>query len=29
VLIGTVNEGKSLRDVATDIESLRGRIKYL
>jgi hypothetical protein len=29
VLIGTANEGKSLHDVATDIDSLRGRIKYL
>lgn len=29
VLIGTANEGQTLRDVATDIASLRGRIKYL
>lgn len=29
VLIGTADDGKTLRDVATDIESLRGRIKYL
>ena len=29
VLIGTADEGKTLRDVATDIDNLRGRIKYL
>jgi len=29
VLIGTADEGKRLRDVATDINNLRGRIKYL
>jgi hypothetical protein len=29
VLIGTTGEGKTLRDVATDIDSLRSRIKYL
>lgn len=29
VLIGTADEGKTLRDVVTDIDSLRGRIKYL
>jgi hypothetical protein len=29
VLIGTSDEGKTLRDVATDIDSLRSRIKYL
>jgi hypothetical protein len=29
VLIGTADEGKTLRDVATDIDNLRSRIKYL
>jgi hypothetical protein len=29
VLIGMANEGKTLRDVETGIDSLRGRIKYL
>ena len=29
VLIGTADEGKTLRDIVTDIDSLRGRIKYL
>jgi hypothetical protein len=29
VLVGTADEGKTLRDVATDIDSLRSRIKYL
>jgi hypothetical protein len=29
VLIGTVDEGKTLRDMATDIDSLCSRIKYL
>jgi len=29
VLIGTADEGKTLRDVATDLDSLRHRIKYL
>lgn len=28
-LISTADEGKTLRDVATDIDSLRSRIKYL
>jgi hypothetical protein len=29
VLIGTAGDGKTLRDVAIDIDSLRSRIKYL
>jgi hypothetical protein len=29
VLIGTSDEGKTLRDVVADIDSLRSRIKYL
>ena len=29
VLIGTTDEGKTLRDVTTDLDSLRSRIKYL
>lgn len=29
VLIGTADDGKTLRDVATDVDSLCGRIKYL
>lgn len=29
VLIGTSDAGKTLRDVATDIDSLRSRLKYL
>lgn len=29
VLIGTADEGKTLRDVTTDLDSLRSRIKYL
>jgi hypothetical protein len=29
VLIGTADEGKILRDVMTDIDSLRGCTKYL
>jgi hypothetical protein len=29
VLVGTAGGGAELRDVATDIDSLRGRIKYL
>ncbi len=28
VLIGTADEGKTLRDVTTDLDSLRSRIKY-
>lgn len=29
VIVGSADEGASLRDVVTDIESLRSRIKYL
>jgi len=29
VIVGTADEGKTLRDVATDIDSLHTRIKYL
>jgi hypothetical protein len=29
VVVGTVDEGASLRDVVTDIDDLRSRIKYL
>ena len=29
VLIGTSGDGKTLRDVATDADSLRSRLKYL
>jgi hypothetical protein len=29
VIVGTAEDGKTLRDVMTDIDSLRGRIKYL
>ncbi len=29
VLVGTADEGMTLRDVATDIDSRRSRIKYL
>ena len=29
VIVGTAGDGKTLRDVATDIDNLRGRIKYL
>jgi hypothetical protein len=29
VLAGTTDDGATLRDVATDIENLRSRIKYL
>jgi hypothetical protein len=29
VLIGSADEGRTLRDVATDIDSLRSRLKYL
>jgi hypothetical protein len=29
VLIGTSDDGKTLRDVATDADSLRSRLKYL
>ena len=29
VIVGTSDDGSTLRDVATDIEELRSRIKYL
>ncbi|MCU0812151.1 MAG: hypothetical protein MUE59_14175 [Thiobacillaceae bacterium] len=29
VIVGTADDGATLRDVATDIEDLRSRIKYL
>ena len=29
IVVGTADEGATLRDVVTDIEDLRGRIKYL
>ncbi len=29
VIVGIADGGNSLRDVATDMDSLRGRIKYL
>ena len=29
VIVGTAKDGSVLRDVAMDIDSLRGRIKYL
>ncbi|MGD8925848.1 MAG: hypothetical protein PVG20_03290 [Thioalkalispiraceae bacterium] len=29
IVIGTVNQGAELKDVATDIDELRSRIKYL
>jgi hypothetical protein len=29
VLAGTGGDGRTLRDVATDIDSLRGRLKHL
>jgi hypothetical protein len=29
VVVGTAEDGSALRDVATDIEDLRRRIKYL
>ncbi len=29
ILVGTTGEDKSLRDVATDLDSLRRRLKYL
>jgi len=29
VIVGTTDEGTTLRDVVTDIDSLRSRIKYL
>ena len=29
VIVGTAEDGKALRDVTMDIDSLRGRIKYL
>jgi hypothetical protein len=29
VLVGTADEGRTLRDVVTDVDSLRSRIKYL
>ncbi len=29
VIVGTADGGSTLRDVSTDIDSLRGRIKYL
>jgi len=29
VIVGSANDGATLRDVATDIEDVRSRIKYL
>jgi hypothetical protein len=29
VIVGTTGDGTMLRDAATDVESLRGRIRYL
>ena len=29
VIVGTAEDGETLRDVTTDIDRLRGRIKYL
>jgi len=29
VIVGTTGDGTVLRDAATDVESLRGRIRYL
>ena len=29
VIVGTSGDGTALRDAATDVDSLRGRIKYL
>jgi hypothetical protein len=29
VLVGTADDGRTLRDVATDADSLRSRLKYL
>ena len=29
VIVGTADDGATLRDVATDIDALRSRIKYL
>jgi hypothetical protein len=29
VIVGTAGDGAVLRDAATDVESLRGRIRYL
>ncbi|MGA9033334.1 MAG: hypothetical protein WB402_12525 [Sulfuricaulis sp.] len=29
VIVGTADDGSTLRDVATDVDSLRSRIKYL
>jgi hypothetical protein len=29
VLVGTADEGRTLRDVVTDVDSLRRRLKYL
>lgn len=29
VLVGSADDGRTLRDVATDADSLRGRLKYL
>ena len=29
VIVGTADDGQTLRDVTTDIDSLRSRIKYL
>ena len=29
VIVGTTDEGSTLRDVATDLDNLRRRIKYL
>jgi len=29
VIVGTADDGATLRDVATDIEAVRSRIKYL
>ena len=29
VIVGSIDEGITLRDVISDVESIRGRIKYL
>jgi hypothetical protein len=29
IIVGTTDDGATLRDATTDIDSLRGRIKYL
>jgi hypothetical protein len=29
VLVGSADDGRTLRDVATDADSLRSRLKYL